>query len=223
MPNSPVELPVEQMITEYKSGSNVLKLATKYRVGQARVRSILSEAGVLRSAGQSISAGWTRGDRKKSEWRRPGAVIDVDLVTRLHGAGMNPSDIAAQLNVAMKRVQAILSLHGLIPGAGRHECKICKQIVEGHAGREVCRVCVPEDFFTRWHKYGITRPEYDQMLEKQGGHCALCPEPATHLDHDHSTLVNRGILCNTCNVSMAAVDRDIEWTARAREYKERYS
>lgn len=221
MPNSPVELPVEQMITEYENGTNILKLATRYRVGQARVRALLSEAGVLRSAGQSISDGWSRGDRKKSDWRRPGASIDIDLVTKLHGEGMNPSEIGAQLNVAMKRVQAILSLHGLIPGAGRHECKICNLIVDGHAGREVCRTCVPEDFFTRWQKYGISKPQYDSLLAEQGGHCGLCNEPGTCVDHDHVTGAIRGILCNTCNVAMAAVDHDIKWTIRARAYKER--
>jgi hypothetical protein len=210
-----------ELIKLYKSGASILMLASEFHIGQKRVRDILASAGVLRTQAESIEMGWTSGVRKKTEWRRRGAdIIDGDLI-RLHSIGLSPPAISSQLKVSSKRVQARMAELGLIPGIGRHECKICKQTVEGHAGREVCRVCVPEDFFTRWHKYGISKPEFDKMLESQGGHCGLCNEPATHLDHDHETLVNRGILCNTCNVAMAAVDRDIEWTARARAYKER--
>jgi hypothetical protein len=50
---------------------------------------------------------------------------------------------------------------------------------------------------------GITDELYFEMLERQGGHCALCPAtPKTrrlHVDHDHKTGAVRGLLCHRCN------------------------
>ena len=59
-------------------------------------------------------------------------------------------------------------------------------------------------------KYGITLEEYDHMVEKQHGVCAICASPETAVgvhghvqrlavDHDHKTGVIRGLLCANCN------------------------
>jgi hypothetical protein len=54
-------------------------------------------------------------------------------------------------------------------------------------------------------KYNITEAEYNQILEAQGGACAICCKPAEkfqkglHVDHDHSTHLVRGLLCWACN------------------------
>lgn len=56
-------------------------------------------------------------------------------------------------------------------------------------------------------KYGITTAEYNTLLEKQGRRCAICERSDTDrnrqryfpVDHDHSTGVIRGILCDQCN------------------------
>lgn len=68
-------------------------------------------------------------------------------------------------------------------------------------------------------KYGVTEGEVDALLRKQGGVCALCPAPATAVDHCHRTGVVRGMLCRLCNICMAAVDRDYNWAARAQAYR----
>lgn len=50
--------------------------------------------------------------------------------------------------------------------------------------------------------YGLTVDDYGQMVENQGGLCAICTkEPARILsvDHDHETGVVRGLLCDPCN------------------------
>jgi hypothetical protein len=49
-----------------------------------------------------------------------------------------------------------------------------------------------------------TREHYDDVLELQGGHCALCPTPPKDgrrmdTDHNHATLEVRGLLCQRCN------------------------
>jgi hypothetical protein len=53
-------------------------------------------------------------------------------------------------------------------------------------------------------KFDLTPAQYDAMLERQGGGCAICgdPPPATsslHVDHDHGTGEIRALLCVRCN------------------------
>ena len=56
--------------------------------------------------------------------------------------------------------------------------------------------------------FGITIPEYDSILEKQDGVCAICGAKQSgghgrfHVDHDHSAESVRGILCFSCNIGL---------------------
>jgi hypothetical protein len=60
----------------------------------------------------------------------------------------------------------------------------------------------------RKHNYGITKAEYDDLLLKQNGLCAICQtdtpsgKGAWHVDHDHMTKRVRGLLCHKCNVGL---------------------
>ncbi len=52
--------------------------------------------------------------------------------------------------------------------------------------------------------YGITLVQYNVILKKQGGVCAVCkrpPKPERNLavDHDHKTGEIFGLLCYVCN------------------------
>lgn len=59
-------------------------------------------------------------------------------------------------------------------------------------------------------RYGITREDYDLMLEGQGGTCAICGSPPKanrlHVDHDHATGRVRGLLCTKCNTSLHYIE-----------------
>lgn len=64
-------------------------------------------------------------------------------------------------------------------------------------------------------------------LSEQGGACALCPRSVTPedrhellVDHCHRTGWVRGLLCSSCNLAMAAIDRGDEWIARAIAYRD---
>lgn len=59
------------------------------------------------------------------------------------------------------------------------------------------------------NKYGITLEQYNEMLERQNGVCAICEQDETRtargiirslaVDHDHETGEVRGLLCASCN------------------------
>ena len=61
-------------------------------------------------------------------------------------------------------------------------------------------------------KYGITVEDYDLLLKKQNGVCAICSrEPGKrplHVDHSHSTGKVRGLLCHQCNWYLGTIDAD---------------
>jgi len=63
---------------------------------------------------------------------------------------------------------------------------------------------------SRRRVYGISREQYDEMLKRQGGVCAICRQPESNrnrrgeicelaVDHDHDTAQVRGLLCGDCN------------------------
>lgn len=57
----------------------------------------------------------------------------------------------------------------------------------------------------------LTDAEYDLLLERQGGACAICGEkPSIRLvvDHDHETGAVRGLLCNPCNLALGLFKDD---------------
>lgn len=58
-----------------------------------------------------------------------------------------------------------------------------------------------------WKKYRLTVADFDYMLRKQGGYCAICQDVnyqrSLHVDHDHKTGKVRGLLCHRCNVGIA--------------------
>lgn len=55
--------------------------------------------------------------------------------------------------------------------------------------------------------YGISLEDYNVLLEKQKGLCAICKRKELHqrwkclsVDHNHKTGEVRGLLCHRCNV-----------------------
>lgn len=73
-------------------------------------------------------------------------------------------------------------------------------------------------------KYGLTPEQYQEMLDRQNGVCAICEAPPVSkrlaVDHDHGTGAIRGLLCKNCNVKLATVENE-EFMAAAKFYLER--
>lgn len=96
-----------------------------------------------------------------------------------------------------------------------------------------CNVCAPNRFFTvKLSYFGIGKPEYDAILLKQQGKCAICglqfnPEhepgevhrkPYPCVDHDHDTSAPRGLICLRCNTRLGGQGDEVRWLLAALSY-----
>tara|TARA_R110000744_G_scaffold296425_2_gene406296 strand:+ start:125 stop:673 length:549 start_codon:yes stop_codon:yes gene_type:complete len=73
----------------------------------------------------------------------------------------------------------------------------------------------PEKYLEyRVQKYGLTTDEYNYMLTEQNNCCMICNKSLdlgkhTHIDHCHTTLKVRGILCSSCNTGLGLLKEDV--------------
>ena len=69
-------------------------------------------------------------------------------------------------------------------------------------------------------KYNMTQRDYDRMVAKQQGCCAICrtSQPSLFVDHDHLTGAVRGLLCRNCNLALGYMRDDINLLASAAQY-----
>lgn len=67
--------------------------------------------------------------------------------------------------------------------------------------------------------YGISRAEWERLLQEQGGRCAVCfREAPLAVDHCHKTGKVRGLLCRSCNCAIGLFHEDTERMAQAVTY-----
>lgn len=80
-------------------------------------------------------------------------------------------------------------------------------------------------------QFGMSVDEYEAMLEKQDGVCAICASPETHVingktvslavDHCHTTHKIRGLLCSDCNRGLGHFKDEAKRLRAAADYIER--
>jgi len=88
-----------------------------------------------------------------------------------------------------------------------------------------CKECKPH--IQRKSRYGITREQYDEMVEAQSGVCAICMRScrtgqALGVDHDHSTGRVRALLCRNCNAGLGNFGENAEMLTTALAYLLQY-
>jgi hypothetical protein len=77
--------------------------------------------------------------------------------------------------------------------------------------------------------HGLTEESFEAVLISQNGRCAICEVPfqqtsgrnkmlSPHVDHDHTTMVVRGLLCSNCNTMIGLANENPGVLARAIEY-----
>lgn len=108
-----------------------------------------------------------------------------------------------------------------------------------------CRTCSQQNYYVNHDRalkssrssrllsnYGLTVEEYDVLLVKQGGVCAICGESPREgerrlaVDHDHSCCPGkkscgaciRGLLCANCNPMLGYARDDVGRLSSAIEY-----
>jgi len=93
----------------------------------------------------------------------------------------------------------------------------CKECRRKYQREYVKRIPDPypdkKKYKSRWRAYslkadyGLSLEEYNKILDKQGGVCAICLNPCTSgknlgVDHCHKTNKIRGLLCQSCNTGL---------------------
>ena len=72
----------------------------------------------------------------------------------------------------------------------------------------------------------MTVEDYDALMEKQNGQCAICKTNELTfgrglvVDHNHKTGQIRGLLCSHCNVILGHANDDTKVLASAIQYLE---
>ena len=75
-------------------------------------------------------------------------------------------------------------------------------------------------------RFGITEEQYEELLDRHGGLCALCrksPEDegkSLAVDHNHKTGEIRGVLCGYCNHRILGRHTDADLLRRMAYYLE---
>lgn len=82
-------------------------------------------------------------------------------------------------------------------------------------------------YYRTWHlrdKFGIIVDQYKEILNSQGGGCAICRStfPARrqsfHIDHDYLTGEIRGLLCHNCNRGIGYLQDSIKILQKSIQY-----
>lgn len=118
--------------------------------------------------------------------------------------------------------------------------------VRGHGSH--CRHCVKANRKATWdydekrwkrilRDYGITKAQYEALVEAQHGLCAVCGEPPQerpqgrtrkmvtvfHIDHDHVRNRVRALLCLHCNTGIGYMRERPELARKMIAYLEKYA
>src|SRR5712691_9384434 len=73
-------------------------------------------------------------------------------------------------------------------------------------------------------RYGMSWNDYDELLARQGGVCAICKKKSKRrlcVDHCHACRKVRGLLCHKCNTGLGLFDDDTDRLRAAIAYLER--
>lgn len=78
------------------------------------------------------------------------------------------------------------------------------------------------------YRHGLSLEEYNGMLERQKGVCAICgnqnkykkhkKNASLSVDHCHKTDKVRGLLCDACNLALGLMKDDVDNLKKAVKY-----
>ena len=98
------------------------------------------------------------------------------------------------------------------PDGRVRQCKPCRKVYRArwYAANRAGQIAYAREWkrrnrdriphYLRKARHGLTRDQYEALVEEQAGRCAICPrEGDLRVDHDHETGRIRGLLCDRCN------------------------
>lgn len=121
--------------------------------------------------------------------------------------------ICKNFNCIMANPQPLNNFHKSTYKDGlKKECKTCcneKEQIRRLINYEEYR---KKDSLRRYKTYGLTKSQFDTLVLNQNNVCAICNKNGKNrlvIDHCHKTGKLRGLLCFSCNRSIAILDNKI--------------
>jgi Recombination endonuclease VII len=113
----------------------------------------------------------------------------------------------------------------------RAHCKVCRRKPGFRPKRPIPKIDGGSSRWAHlWVKYKITKEDFDAMLERQGGCCAICGSHQSRgrhsvlsVDHCHETGAVRGLLCTPCNSALGVLGDTAEKLRKAVDYLSLFS
>lgn len=160
---------------------------------------------------------------------------EVQAVIEAYQRGLTICQVKAELCLLASpmTIERLLKAHGVIrkPGTQRIDalCACCGQTFVGKAyNNYVCRKCVPNrSWEQRFSLYGVGKPQFKALWQKQSGLCDLCELPLPkvlsqiYIDHCHKQGHVRALLHPKCNMGLHYIEDD-KYLAQAVRYIERH-
>lgn len=150
-----------------------------------------------------------------------------------HSCRMKARYQEGELDAPLAKAQSYRrGLKGHRPPKDVRVCKKCGNNYHPNGPKQIwCFNCCPDESArARLRRYGISQPEFDAMLLRQNGGCAICKTPSRLVvDHDHDCCVSdktcgkcvRGLVCLSCNLLLGALTIDRTWLVKATRYLKR--
>lgn len=133
----------------------------------------------------------------------PLALLKKPSVDHDHATGRNRGIVCHGCNFKVGYVE---KARAILPTL-LHYCDNAVLMAENDKRPQCNRLSRP-----RWLAYQVSDDDFQLVLEAQGYRCKICSSvfktpKTTHVDHDHRTGRNRGLLCSTCNVRIGFIEK----------------
>jgi RimJ/RimL family protein N-acetyltransferase len=155
-------------------------------------------------------------------------------------------EVASEVGMPPESLRRFLRDRGVIRPRGRvfnatdKWCSHCKRMLPlavfgdktgSASGKQAyCKECAKEvgnssnrQHYARKRRYGLSREDYNAMMDGQEGKCAICRQKKRLVvDHDHKTKMVRGLLCGGCNLALGHYNDDIGLVRNVIAYLRRF-
>lgn len=101
------------------------------------------------------------------------------------------------------------------------ENRLAQSIIRREERAKIRRLQSPWVYKSVKQRYGLSKEEYDYLVQSHNNHCKLCGRYTQKLcvDHCHKTGIVRGLLCHKCNIIVGVIENNsVEFLQLAAAY-----